>query len=144
MSNCNATDDVAFQLEGIDHPASCKDVLTFRICRQQWPSGEIIKIQNAYVRLNHTIKIQALNWYSLVMTQTLKYILLKKDLHFSFLFLCILNLEYLWNLGTCSDQAQIFRECFLYQLLLSVWKTGSFERWNYFCSKTIFLPKNAK
>ena len=42
----------------------------------------------------------------------------KKVLHNSLLFLCILNFQYLWNLEKWSDQAQIFRKCFLNPLLL--------------------------
>ena len=45
-------------------------------------------------------------------------IILKKVLHHSLLFLCILNFQYLWNLEKWSDQAQISRECFMYPLLL--------------------------
>ena len=39
-------------------------------------------------------------------------------LHHSPLFLCILNVQYLWNLEIWCDQAQIFREGFMDPLLL--------------------------
>ena len=68
----------------------------------------------------------------------------KKVLHHSLLFLCILKFPYLWNLEKWSDQAQIFRECFLNPLLLLLKRTGNFERWNYFCSKTTFWAQKCK
>ena len=44
--------------------------------------------------------------------------LFKKVLHDSLLFFWILNFQYLWNLEKWSDQAQIFRECLMHELLL--------------------------
>ena len=38
----------------------------------------------------------------------------KKVLHHSLLFLCTSNFKYLWNLKKLSDQAQIVRECLMY------------------------------
>ena len=68
----------------------------------------------------------------------------KKALHQSFLFLCFSNFQYLWILEKWYDHAQIFRESFLNPLLLFLKKTDSFERWNYFCSKTTFFAKKGK
>ena len=36
------------------------------------------------------------------------------------------------------------RLCFLYPLILFLYKTSGFERWNYFCSKTTFFIQNCK
>ena len=51
------------------------------------------------------------------------------------IFLRTLLFEYPWVLS---------RFCFLYPIQLFLKKTDSFERWNYFCSKTTFWTQKCK
>ena len=60
------------------------------------------------------------------------------------LIFCILQFKYLWNPVKWSNQVQIFRECFIYESLLFLLKPTSFERWNYFCSKTTFSTQKCE